>query len=71
MLKDSEGNHRLFIHSRCVQLVKGLEGQVYVNGQPDKSAGLDHVLDGLGYLIHSTFPIRKTVAFTGIGPKGF
>lgn len=71
MLKDSEGNHRMFVHPRCVQLIKGFEGQVYVNGQPDKSAGLDHILDGLGYLVHSTFPIRKTVAFTGIGPKGF
>lgn len=58
---NSEGVRRLFVHPRCVNLVKGFEGLTYKPGTslPDKESGLDHVLDSLGYLTHSEFPIRK------------
>ena len=63
MLENSEGEHRLFIHPRCKQLVKSLEGLTYKEGtnQPDKAAGLDHMTDALGYLVHGTFPINSDV----------
>lgn len=58
---NSEGVRRLFVHPLCVNLVKGFEGLTYKPGTslPDKESGLDHVLDSLGYLVHSEFPIRK------------
>jgi hypothetical protein len=61
LLKSAEGACRLFVHPRCVHLVKGFEGLTYKSGTslPDKSTGLDHVLDALGYVVHQEFPIRK------------
>ena len=58
---------RLYINPRCESLIRCLEGQAYRNGEPDKTAGLDHMPDALGYLIHSIFPIRQSVIYTGIG----
>ncbi len=44
----------------CPALVEGLEKQAYdKNGEPDKSAGLDHVIDAAGYFIAYKFPIVK------------
>jgi hypothetical protein len=58
-LCNSLGIRRLFINiSKSPLLVKGLEQQGYdKSGEPDKSGGLDHMLDGLGYMIHWIFPI--------------
>ncbi len=55
---------RLFINPvKCPKLVKCLEGQIYKEGTsiPDKNNGLDHMPDGLGYMIHMLFPIIKNV----------
>ena len=51
---------RAFIHPRCKNLIKGLEGQTYKKdtSQPDKSLGLDHFPDGYGYKVHMMFPIN-------------
>jgi hypothetical protein len=50
----------------CPHLVEGLEKQAYdKHGEPDKTTGFDHVIDGAGYFISYRFPIihgkaRKT-----------
>jgi hypothetical protein len=47
----------------CPHLVESLEKQAYdKNGEPDKSAGFDHVLDGMGYFIAYRYPIVRRVA---------
>jgi hypothetical protein len=44
----------------CPELANGLEQQAYdKNGMPDKTAGVDHVLDAAGYVIHWLFPIER------------
>jgi hypothetical protein len=44
----------------CPSLVEGLEKQAYdKNGEPDKTSGLDHVIDAAGYFIAYKFPIAK------------
>lgn len=45
---------------RCPMLVEGLEKQAYdKNGEPDKTSGLDHLNDALGYCIFYKFPVRS------------
>ena len=63
----ADGTARLFIHPRCKSLIRSLDGQTYRNNEPDKTSGLDHMNDALGYLIHSIYPIRQAVIYTGIG----
>ena len=47
----------------CPHLVESLEKQAYdKNGEPDKSGGLDHVLDAAGYFIVYKFPIQRRIA---------
>ena len=47
----------------CPQLVECLEKQPYdKHGEPDKSAGLDHLLDGAGYFTAYRYPIVRRVA---------
>lgn len=44
----------------CPVLVEALEQQAYdKNGEPDKTAGFDHVIDAAGYFIAYKFPIAK------------
>lgn len=44
----------------CPQLVESLEKQCYdKNGEPDKSAGFDHVLDAAGYMVAYRYPITR------------
>lgn len=66
MLCNAVGERRLFIHPKCTFMIKCLDGLTYKKdtSQPDKSMGLDHMVDALGYLVHSEFPIIKPV--TGI-----
>lgn len=47
----------------CPQLVESLEKQAYdKNGEPDKSAGWDHILDAAGYFIAYKYPIQHRKA---------
>ncbi|MEO8837559.1 MAG: terminase family protein, partial [Herbaspirillum sp.] len=47
----------------CPQLVESLEKQSYdKNGEPDKSAGLDHIIDAATYFISYRYPIIKRTA---------
>jgi len=54
----------LFVNvSACPELTKGLEQQAYdKNGEPDKSSGLDHANDALGYFVNQMLPVVKPVA---------
>jgi hypothetical protein len=48
---------------RCPHLVEALEKQPYdKNGEPDKSAGLDHIVDAAGYFVAYKYPIVKPTA---------
>lgn len=54
--------------SKCPQLVRGLEQQGWVDGLPDKSSGVDHVLDAFGYFIYYVYPlVRKPTAIVRYG----
>jgi len=68
-LRNSKGDARLFINPRCSEVIKGLEGQTWDGNEPDKSGGLDHMNDALGYLIHSIMPIKST-AMMGVRSAG-
>jgi len=69
-LRSADDDTHLFINSlKCPELVKGLEQQVYDNGKPDKSQGIDHQLDALGYVVSFLLPltfsrkVRKTTSY--------
>ena len=48
---------------KCPNLVESLEKQAYnKHGEPDKSGGLDHVLDAAGYCVVYRYPIVKRIA---------
>lgn len=55
----SEGRRRLKVNpDACPSFVEGLEKQAYdKNGEPDKTAGFDHVNDAAGYFIHYRYPV--------------
>lgn len=55
----SQGIRRLFVNSdACPALTESFEKQAYdKNGEPDKSSGLDHVIDAATYFIAYKFPI--------------
>lgn len=57
MLKDATGRRRLRIHPRATALIRSLDGMTYKDGTniPDKSKGLDHEADALGYLVWQRF----------------
>ncbi len=54
---------RLFINTaKCPETTRCLEQQAYDDkGEPDKKSGVDHPLDGLGYRIFYSFPIKKHI----------
>lgn len=56
--------NELFVNvDKCPKLVDTLEQQAYdKNGEPDKSAGLDHMADCLGYYINYRFPVAGSGA---------
>lgn len=64
MLKNGMGERRLRVNvDRCPKLTAALEQQAYDdNGQPDKSSGLDHPVDAIGYFIHWRFPASRSTA---------
>ena len=60
MLRNANGRSRLVINPKCKYLIRSLEGVTYKEGSriPDKSKGLEHAADALGYLIAAVFPAR-------------
>lgn len=57
----SQGKRRLFVNTdNCPGLTESVEKQAYdKNGEPDKSSGLDHVIDAATYFIAYKFPIAS------------
>jgi hypothetical protein len=62
------GRRRLFVSPRCTRLIAGLEQVSYREGTNvvDKSQGIEHHTDALGYLIHSEFPIGQKIGSAAI-----
>jgi hypothetical protein len=58
LLRNANGRTRLWIDPKCKNLIRSLDGLVYKPGTniPDKSTGLDHMGDALGYLVGAVFP---------------
>jgi Terminase large subunit, T4likevirus-type, N-terminal len=58
-LCNGRGERRLLVSPKCTKLIKALDGHIYKDGtkMPDKSSGLDHITDALGYLMMGVFPI--------------
>lgn len=72
VLLDKHGERNYFINDDLApHLVEGFEKQVYdKNGEPDKTAGLDHIIDAAGYFIAYKFPIVKhIVQFTSMSHR--
>lgn len=45
---------------KCPALVEALEKQAYdKHGEPDKTGGLDHIIDAAGYFISYKFPVQS------------
>lgn len=61
LIMNGEGERRLKINTHtCPKFTEGLEQQAYdKNGQPDKSSGVDHVLDAGGYVCAHLFQIKR------------
>ena len=57
LICNAEGQRRLFVHPRCKNTIKGYRSVTYVEGSDDfvvdKAPGLEHWIDGAGYLILS------------------
>lgn len=58
MLHNGVGQRRYRVNTRqCPNYTRCLEQQAYRNGEPDKTADLDHLPDAGGYFIHRKWPI--------------
>lgn len=59
MLENADGRRRLKLHPRAAKLTRALDGLTYKEGtsQIDKTQGLDHVADALGYLLWQEFNV--------------
>ena len=59
-LKNSRGEHSLFVDPKCRQIINSLERMVYKPGTSiiEKDGELDHMADAVGYLVDFLFPLR-------------
>ena len=63
LLENGNGETRLWIDPKCRKLIECLELQSWdEKGNPDKEAGYDHMVDGLGYLCHRLFEVGRPTA---------
>lgn len=73
MIRNASGQIRLFVHPRCKNTIKALRNVTYKQGADDyvidKSAGIEHWSDGLGYLIMSEFNPLYERAGKGTGVR--
>ena len=62
MLRSADGSIRIRVDKRCKELIKSLEQTLYKSGtaQVDKSAGMEHMADAIGYPVEYLFPARRT-----------
>ena len=63
---NKDGKRRYRVNpEKCPNLVESLEKQAYTkNGEPDKSGGLDHVLDAAGYCVVYRYPLTARPAMS-------
>lgn len=66
MILNDKGERRLKVNTdRCPKLTEAFEQQPYdINGQPDKTTGHDHVVDGAGYFIAHRYPVIRPQAMS-------
>jgi len=70
MFCNADGERRYRVNAeKCPTYADCLEQQAWgKNGEPDKTAGTDHLCDGAGYYIHNQFPIvKKSIKRAKIG----
>lgn len=62
---NKEGKREYFVNPQLApHLVEGLEKQIYdKNGEPDKTLGIDHIIDAATYCITYRYPIVKRLIF--------
>ena len=57
LIKNAEGERRMYVHPRCKNTIKGFRSITFKEGAEDfvvdKDPGLEHWIDGAGYLILS------------------
>lgn len=60
-LQSASGDVFLYVDPKCKHTIEGLEKQIFKEGtsQPDKSSGLDHMMDALGYAVDGLYPITR------------
>ncbi len=58
---NAKGEHNMFIHHTCKNLIESLEQTLYKpnSKEVDKSLGTEHMADALGYPIELEYPTRK------------
>jgi len=63
-LKNARGNIGLYIDPKCKNIINSLEKMIYKPGTNviDKDGKLDHMADGLGYLVDYLYPVRTEYA---------
>lgn len=63
LILNDRGERRYRVNTdACPKLTEALEQQVYdQNGEPDKTAGLDHITDAAGYPLAFRHPVAKPV----------
>jgi hypothetical protein len=61
MFKSADGSIRMYVNNTCKTTIGSLEQTIYKPGtrEVDKSAGLEHAGDALGYCIDLEFPVRN------------
>lgn len=71
LLLNTNGDRRLFVDPSCKEVIKSLSRHTYKeNSQvPEKSTGLDHMSDAVGYGVEFLFPVTREV--TRKNPKTF
>ncbi len=63
MFMDATGRVRMRVDRSCRNLIQSLEQTLYKPGTSDidKTAGVEHITDALGYPIELEFPVRRIV----------
>ncbi|EFI6571967.1 terminase, partial [Escherichia coli] len=67
MLMTASGDIRLYIDPKCKHLIDSLEKVIYKPGtrDMDKTGGIEHSADALGYPVHRRYPVKNRVILGG------
>jgi len=73
MLMDASGAAGLYVSSACRETIRSFERTCYKPGstQLDKSGGVEHMTDAIGYFIEYEYPVQRPqrVSYDGV-PRG-